>query len=62
MTKIKKVKKECKKWWEAIINLLADKPRTLTMIVFALAMGFVLVAIGVMLNLVGSASIVELLK
>ena len=57
-----KVKKECKKWWEAIIKLLADNPRILTMIVFAMSLGFVLTAIGVMLNLVGSGSIVELLK
>lgn len=60
--KVKKVKKECGKWWEAIIGLLRDNPRTLTMIVFAFAMGFVLVAIGVMLNLVGSASILQLFK
>lgn len=55
------MKQKCKSWWEAIITLLQENPRTLTMLVFAFAMGFVLVAIGAAFNLAGSASIIQLL-
>lgn len=56
------MKQVCRKWWEAVLAFLQRNPGLAKMLFFSLSLGFIIMTIGVALNLARSESILKFFK
>ena len=56
------MKQVCRKWWEAVLAFLQRNPGLAKMLFFSLSVGFIIMTIGVAINLASSESILKFFK